>query len=385
MQTASPDNRRSAQLLYALTAIFWFSQYAITPYINAELERMGQTAGFMGLVGGAYGFSQMLVRVPAGLMADRLGRQKPFIVAGCALTALAGVGFLLWYTPASFLALRLVAGLASASWVSFTVMYGSFFPPQEGPRRISQLNIANQGGRLLCYILIAWTVARQGLRSAFQIAAAAGVLCLLLSLMLREQPRPNKGLTLKSMLSVARDRNMRVTSLLGLLTQIIAFATYLTFSVNLAIRLGASKPQLSALSLVLTIAAVLSNLMATGSRALARARPKALIELGFIIAALYCLAAPLCRSMSQLYLAQALAGISSGLTFAMLLGQCVKDIEPELRGAGMGLYQAIYGIGMTLGPILMGLMIDALGMNTSFFMMAGLSAATAWLTRRYLV
>ena len=139
MQTAGPDNRRQAGLLYALTAIFWFSQYAITPYINAELQRMGQTAGFMGLVGGAYGFSQMLVRVPAGLMADRLGRQKPFIVMGCALTALAGLGFLLWYTPASFLALRLVAGLASASWVSFTVMYGSFFPPEEGPRRISQL------------------------------------------------------------------------------------------------------------------------------------------------------------------------------------------------------------------------------------------------------
>ena len=194
MQTAGPDNRRQAGLLYALTAIFWFSQYAITPYINAELQRMGQTAGFMGLVGGAYGFSQMLVRVPAGLMADRLGRQKPFIVMGCALTALAGLGFLLWYTPASFLALRLVAGLASASWVSFTVMYGSFFPPQEGPRRISQLNIANQGGRLLCYVLVAWAVASQGLKSAFQIAAAAGMLCLLLSLMLRNSRAPTTGL-----------------------------------------------------------------------------------------------------------------------------------------------------------------------------------------------
>ena len=384
MQTAGPDNRRQAGLLYALTAIFWFSQYAITPYINAELQRMGQTAGFMGLVGGAYGFSQMLVRVPAGLMADRLGRQKPFIVMGCALTALAGLGFLLWYTPASFLALRLVAGLASASWVSFTVMYGSFFPPKEGPRRISQLNIANQAGRLLCYVLVAWAVASQGLRSAFQIAAAAGMLCLLLSLMLREQPRPNQGLSLRTMLSVVSDRNMRVTSLLGLLTQIIAFGTYLSFSVNLGIRLGASKPELSALSLVLTIAAVLANLTATGSRTLSKVRPKALIELGFILAALYCVMAPLCQTMGQLYLAQALAGISSGFTFAMLLGQCVKDIEPELRGAGMGLYQAIYGIGMTLGPILMGVMIDALGMNAAFFLMAGLSAVTAWITRRYL-
>ena len=381
MQGADRDNRRSAQLLYALTALFWFSQYAVTPYINAELEHMGQTAGFMGLVGGAYGFSQMLVRVPAGLMADRLGRQKPFIVAGCGLTALAGVGFLLWYTPASFLVLRLVAGLASASWVSFTVMYGSFFPQQEGPRRISQLNIANQGGRLLCYVLIAWAVARWGLHSAFEIAAAVGVACLALSLLLREQPRPNKGLTLRTMLLVAKDRNMQVTSLLGLLTQVIAFGTYLTFSVNLGIRLGASKPELSMLSLVLTAATVVTNLLAT-SRSFARFRPKALIELGFVMAALYCALAPLCTTLGQLYAVQVIGGISSGLTFAMLLGQCVKDIEPALRGAGMGLYQAVYGIGMTLGPILMGVMIDALGMDPAFFVMAVLSLLTAWLTRK---
>lgn len=377
------ENRRSAQLLYVLTALFWFSQYTVTPYINAELELMGQTAGFMGLVSGAYGFSQMLVRVPAGMLADRMGRQKPFIVMGCALTALAGIGFLLWYTPMSFLMMRLVAGLASASWVSFTVMYGSFFPQQEGPRRISQLNIANQGGRLICYVLAAWAVARRGLRSAFEIAAAAGLLCLILSLMLKEKPNPGAGLSLSSMRRVIGDRNMQVTSLLGLLTQVIAFGTYLTFSVNLGIRLGADKPALSTLSLVFTGASALTNMAATG-RAFEKVRPKALIRLGFILAALYCALAPLCRSMNQLYLAQALAGMSNGLTFSILLGQCVKDIKPELRGAGMGLYQAIYGLGMTIGPVVMGLMIDALGMNPAFFAMAGLSLLTAGITGRCL-
>ena len=30
------------------------------------------------------------------------------------------------------------------------------------------------------------------------------------------------------------------------------------------------------------------------------------------------------------------------------------------------------------------MMIDVLGMNAAFFVMAGLSAVTAWITRRYL-
>ncbi len=373
--------RRSARLLYGMTALFWLSQYAITPYINAELIRMGQNAAFMGLVAGGYGLAQMLIRVPLGMLADRMGRQKPFLVMGCLLTALAGVGYLLWYTPLSFLTLRFIAGMSSASWVSFTVLYSSYFPPEEGPRRISQLNIANQSGRLLGYVLIGALVGGLGIGAAFQVGAIVGVTALALSLLVREMPRPRGGLALRGLWEVARDRNMQVTSLLGLLTQLVAFSTYLSFANNLAVRLGATDPQLSWLNIVLVVPTVLSNILATSGR-FSRVAPGRIITVGFLLAAAYCLLAPLSPNMTTLYLAQALAGVSSGFTFAMLLGQCVKDIPPDKRSAGMGFYQTVYGLGMTVGPVGMGVMIDWMGLNASFFAIGALALFSAWLTHR---
>ncbi len=378
-QPETTSYRGAAALLGTLTALFWYSQYAITPYINKELIRLGASAGFMGLVGGMYGFTQLLLRIPLGLLADKRGRHKPFILIGCGLAALSGLGLLVWYTPAAFLAMRGVAGMASASWVSFTILYAAYFPPEQGPRRISQLNILNQFGRLLCYVSIGAAVAAYGLRVSFIMGAAAGSACFVMSLLVRDVPRPAQPINLSRFAQVARDRNMLVTSLLGLLTQVIAFGTYYGFGNNLALRLNAAEAQLSILNLVLVSCAVLANLVAT-SWLPRRMSIKSIIATGFACAVAYCVLAPLSHSMTQLYLCQVLAGLSSGFTFAMLLGHCVRDIPPQLRGAGMGFYQAVYGIGMTLGPMLMGVAIDALGLDASFFMMAGVAALSLGLT-----
>ena len=375
--------RRAIYLMYLLTAGFWFTQYAITPYINAELTRMGATASIMGLVGGIYGLTQLLVRIPLGMAADWMGRQKPFIVAGCLLSAIACTGYLLWYTPMSFVVWRGIAGLASASWVSFTVLFGSYFPIQEGPTRISQLNIFNQIGRLLCFVVMGVVVARYSLSHAYLGVAIFGLMILLLSLMIREQPHPPKGLTIRSFKEVARDRNLMVCSLLGLLTQVVAFGSYLGFVSNLALRLDASRAQLSQLSIALVIPTVLFNYLGA-SFVYRRLKPRTIVALGFLAGLLFCILAPLCQNLTQLYLCMALAALSSAGTFAFLLGLCVRDIVPQLRSAAMGFFQSVYGIGMTLGPLLMGLMIDMTNLNAAFFGMAGLCLVSAALAYRTL-
>lgn len=373
--------RRSARLMFLTTGVFWFSQYAITPFLNAELKRMGANAAFMGLMAGLYGLSQMLLRIPLGMAADRMGRQKPFIILGCGLLTLAGFGFLLWYTPGSFLLLRALMGIASSAWVSFTVLYGSYYPSNEAPRRISQLNVANQSGRLLCYAAGAWAVAAWGVRAAFWLCALSAALSFIMSLMVHETAKPGQRTTLGSLREVARDPYMQRTALLGILTQIVAFSTYISFAVNLAIRLGAQEAELSVLNIALMVPTVLASILMSGWM-LRKIPVRFILMIGFLSAALYCLLAPLAGSMLQLYLCQVLGGIASACTFGTLLGQCVRDIPPERRAAGMGLFQAVYGIGMTLGPVMMGIMIDWMGLNISYFVIGAVALFSAWLSVR---
>lgn len=376
---ASPVPMRAIQLMFLLTAGFWFTQYSITSYINDELGRMGATATFMGEVGALYGLTQMLVRVPLGMLADWHGRQKPYIILGCALSALGMIGYLLWYTPNSFKVMRGVAGLASASWVSFTVLFGSYFSFEEGPRRISQLNTFNQLGRLIAYVLIGGAVARWGVGIAFWIGALVGLLTLTTSFFIHEGPRrEGEPLKLRDFALVAKDKHLMYCSVLGVLTQVIAFSTYYGFNVNLAKRLGASSASLSLLSLSVVVPAVLFNYLGSGLL-MKRYRPKVLITAGYLAAALYCVLAPLCQTLIQLYAIHILAGIASAFTFGLLLGQSVKTVPSQLRTAGMGFFQSVYGLGMAAGPWILGKIIDWSDYKTAFFCVAALSLISAWL------
>lgn len=373
------DYRRSAVILYILTACFWFAQYTCTPYLNPEMINMGASESFMGLVAGAYGLTQLVLRVPLGIVADRAGVQKPIIIIGCALVVTSAAGMLLFYSPMGFFLFRGVAGFASASWISLTVLYGSYFPPEETPRRISQVNSANHLGRLLCFLVVGALVTRFSVKAAFYAGLATSLLALGMSFFVQDVPRAKKHIGLKDFLSVANDRNLKVTSLLGMLIQTISFGTYYTFTPNLAVALNATASGLSYLNIALMLPMVLGNFVAT-KWLYRKVGPVRLIIVGFLLTGVYCVLAPMARSMTELYLCQVLAGVSFSLTFTILMGQCVRTVPIDSRSIGMGIYQAVYGIGMTIGPVLMGYLIEWAGIKSAFFMVAVLAVASAGLT-----
>lgn len=71
-------------ILLAIVALFWFAQYVYIPYQTTYLTAAGAAGNVVGIVVGAYGISQLVLRLPAGVCADRLGRHKPFIMTGAA-------------------------------------------------------------------------------------------------------------------------------------------------------------------------------------------------------------------------------------------------------------------------------------------------------------
>lgn len=380
---AQTDHTRHARMLFLVTALFWCGQYAYTPFINSELGAMGMSNAFMGLVSGSYGLSQTFLRLPLGLYADRMGRQKPFVLAGCLLLALALLVLNLFFSPMGFLFGRLLLGAAAASWVSFTVLYSSYFPHEEGPRRITQLNLGNMGGRLAGYLLVMALVPVFLVRSAFVLSLVCGALALLFAFFLKEAPHKSLGIRLSDLKAVAQDRYLRACAILGILTQAVAFSTYYGFIVNAAKALGASQSDLSLMNIWMLVPTLLMNYLIT-SPGFQRFKASTLVCLGFLLSAVYCVLVPRATSIQQIFYLQVLAGCSSSLTFAVLLGQSVRDIKGEHRAMGMGFYQAIYGIGMTLGPILTGLIADRFTLSTGFYFIAALSLISMPLSIRLL-
>ncbi|MDI9519832.1 MAG: MFS transporter [Bacillota bacterium] len=369
----------SARTMLLVTAAFWSAQYSYAQFINPELTAMGASAAVMGMVSGIYGLAQTLVRIPLGILADRKGHQKPFVVLGCLLAALPGIGMTVFKSPASFVFFRGIAGLAAASWVSFTVLYASYYSHEEGPSRISHLNIPNMSGRFVSYLLVLLVIPRLGTRFAFIFSSLSGLLAVILSLTLHEEPHQPQGINLKAFLKVSKDPYLLACTLLSILTQAIAFSTYFNFTINVARNLGADNTQLTWVNISLLIPIIITTYLIT-SGFLKKFSAVSLVGAGFLLTAAYCFLMARVTSLPQLFVLQALAGSGNALTFNVLLGQSVRDIKQEMRAVAMGLHQALYGVGMTIGPILTGVLIDLHGIRTAFDAVAVLALFAAALS-----
>ena len=69
------------------------------------------------------------------------------------------------------------------------------------------------------------------------------------------------------------------------------------------------------------------------------------------------------------------------------MAKVVSSVSEEKRSTAMGFYQAVYGIGMSLGPVAVGSIVSSSGYEAAYFAVAtmmGVTAVAAWaLLRRF--
>jgi MFS family permease len=62
--------------------------------------------------------------------------------------------------------------------------------------------------------------------------------------------------------------------------------------------------------------------------------------------------------MLGIYFSQIFCGIGRAFLMPLTMSESSRDVPAELKSTSMGVYQSLYGIGMTLGPIVMGFFLD---------------------------
>jgi MFS family permease len=90
------------------------------------------------------------------------------------------------------------------------------------------------------------------------------------------------------------------------------------------------------------------------------------LVVGFIIVGTGTVMIPYSETVLMLYLAQLVGGLGRGLISPILMTLAVQSIPPEERGTAMGVYQAVYAIGMFSGPALGGVLGDWIGLSGVF-------------------
>lgn len=381
----APITRRQHAIFNIATVLYWTTLYIYVPILTPFLQDRGLSMGWIGLIVGSYGITQLIIRFPLGIYSDRMRRRKPFLIAGllagllsCGLFVLGGS----WEAP---LAGRLVAGICASSWVPFTVLYASYFPPHESTRAMGNLSFLTVIGQLAGMCASGWLADYGGWNAAFLVGmgiAAAGTIA---SFAVHEPSTgtsvtEGQGMSMTQAWSVVRKSPLLITvSILALLAHCILFITMFGFTPLQAVALGASESQLTLLVVSFMVPHALVSLW-TGRWIAPRFGTRRVIVAGFLLSAVCTAAIPYSATLPWLFATQMLNGTAQALYLPLLLGLAIRDTPTSERATTMGFYQSVYSIGMFAGPYLAGWLNGVGGLKAGFLFGAAIGVAAAALT-----
>ena len=362
------DNARYRPRLYLfIVVLFWIALYVYSPYVATYGRSLGIADGFLGVILGSYGLTQMLFRLPFGIVSDMLRKRKPFVVLGSVLGFAGALGLGLFVHPAWLLVFRALSGASAACWVVYSILYTSYFDPAHSARSIGALNAMSGLGQLLGMLTGMVVSQRWGERNTFLVAAGVGLVGMLMAgFCIRENKEiVRQPPSWKDVLQVLKNRNLLWVSGLAAISQVMAFGTVNGFTPAFAREtLGAQAWEVGLVAALATLPMVFASyLSAPFTR---RFSAKTVVAVGFFINALTCLSIPFCPNMLWLYATQLVGGFARGLVFPVLMSQSIQDVPEEKRATAMGAYQSIYSIGMVLGPTILGFISDLVSRTTGF-------------------
>lgn len=367
MSEAAKKNERR---LLAAVFLFWFSVYTYPSFLtDYAVNGLGATKVMAGMIVGSYGFTQMALRIPLGIISDVLKKRKLFVLLGFALSMLASLGLALVAVLAgrqavpqalawAALIFRGLSGMTAATWVNFSVLYSASYRGEQVPAAMSRIIVPQCGSQIVAMLLGAQLAGHFGEIYAFLLATAAAAAGLAVMARVREQPPAGEPLTLKGFVAVARDRELILGTALATVYQLVVWATVQGFVQNWARDvIGFTTAQLGYLS----VANLLPNTVLSrfsGGVFAPRFGRRAVLAAGFACLAAACCLYPRTGSLPALLAVQALFGSGVGLIMPLTMASAIQNIPNEKRGAAMGIYQAVYGLGMFLGPVLAGAVIE---------------------------
>ena len=391
--------------LLLIVGLFWYAQYVYMPNTAPFLLAQKVSADFVGIVVGAYGFTQMAARFGIGLISDVLGKYKIIIVAGCLFAAVSSIVRIVIPTGPGFLVANLMSGLASSTWLCFMLLYTSSVAGGNMLQALGYIFAANNLGIMLSFITSAVLYQYLGMSFLCALSVAAGSVACLLTLGLKDIPAattpaastPNNTSSASSTSNAnstssasstnsARPRlselvrvvfNGRIWffAFLATIQQGVTMGTVMSFSQEIARQSGGSSFEMGLMTIVFIAFCVVSSYL-VAKPFIARLSPGLIMGVTLVLLALYCFASGVASNVYLLIALQVLLGLSLGFVLTVSNSEALKGIAPRHKSSALGLFQAIFAAGMTFVPMIAGFIIDASGSYARAFAFQGLLCLT---------
>ncbi|WP_338207148.1 MFS transporter [Lactobacillus juensis] len=354
--------------------LFWFAQYVYVPYQTPFLTAINVAAGFIGIVVGAYGFSQMLLRIPLGMLADWHLNHKLLITLGTLLAGLASIMRLLCPNGIGFLLGNIFSGIASSTWLSFMIYFLKLRSDVSKVENMGILVMANNLGMLLGFVISSLFYTKIAMKGLCVLGVLAGILACIMTISLpRFQFSYSSGKnSLINLVNVFKNKTLLISGALAFIQQGIQMATAMSFT-NQVIKEIHAPTYAEGLSSIIYMCSAVLFARLTSSKYIAKFSDRSILIVSYFLLALYCFAIPLARQVYLIYLLQIIPGVGTGILFAILNAAAISNVPQKALSTATGVFQSIYALGMTLFPIFAGQLRTQYSMTVSFQVMGFLA------------
>lgn len=359
---------RNRYIFLLVSFIFWFSHFIYIPILSPYIESMGGTYTYIGIVLSSYGLMQLLFRFPIGIFSDLMKLKRPFIIFGMLTSTFSCLGYALTDSLGWVLLSRSLAGLAAATWVVFTVLYSSYYTDKEVHRAMGSISFIVVLAQLLGMSVSGYIVDEWGWHAPFWMGGIIGIMGAGLSFFIVEPKKEmmRAPVQLRDLTTVMKEPLLLKVSLLSILAHSIIFTTMFGFVPTYALHIGLQASDLSLIVVSFMIPHAIATLF-MGKVFVPMFGQWISLKIAFLLTALFTLVTPFIETKGWLCIIQGFNGFSLGLLFPLLLGMAIESIPKEKRATAMGIYQALYAIGMFVGPFLAGMLNSTMGIVAGFY------------------
>jgi MFS family permease len=356
------------RLVFTASLFYWVSMYLYLPTLGDYVSRRTASLATVGLVLAMYGLWQALVRIPMGIGTDLTGRGKPFIMAGLGFAA-AGALVMGFGRSVAVLALgRALTGVAAGVWVPLVIVFSNLFPPERLLYSASVLTLSSSAGQLVSTAANGFLNELGGFQLAFWLASAFAVAAIVVLALTRIDRLPPAKLSIQTFLRLLVRREVMLPTLVSTVILFGVWAVTFSFLSLLAKSLGAGDIAQGLLISTNIAAGGAGNLVGAVLSGRTPERPRLIGS--YVVFGLGMVLAGVARALPLLFVATFLSGFAFGSAYPSLMGLSVRHISTGERNTAMGIFQAVYAVGMFTGPWIGGVLSDMVGMRVMFLIMA---------------
>jgi len=375
--TKSSHDITPFMLLCLIGFAAFFSSYLRIPVMPLFAATLGAGPAQVGTINGAFMLTAGLLSIPAGLLADRIGRKVP-IIFGISATAISSLLVTQCHQPGQMAAAYVLFGAGLAAFAPGMLSLVADVMPQQ--------QLGQAYGWYTTAIYIAMTLGPAtggylaksvGLRQVFVVSGIMLVLVTLLALLVLPQGPPRHKTDMHSALTASSDllRNRSLLAcLMATVGSCVGFGVFLTFLPLYAAKQGYDPAQVGLVFAAQAITNVVGR-VPIGKLA-DRVDRRRLVAVGLICLALSLAAMGQLVQLTHMMGCAVVMGVGMALTFTAI-GALIAELVPAVqRGLAMGIYNSCVYLGMMAGSTVMGLALKRIGYPTGFAAAGGMALIT---------